>query len=102
MKPIDINKFKELHSKFVNHKTFTNEKRNDQKILLDYLKSHDFVEISVNKKYMPINKIWEYDVYVVPNDKNGKHKIWRGQTIIRFCISYSIYLGNTLICCPIK
>jgi hypothetical protein len=102
MNRIDFNEFRSLHSKFLSNETFTKKKREDLENLLGYLKAHDFVEISMNKKYMSINKIWNFEIYQVPSYKNGKLKIWRGEKVLRFCISYSLYEGNILICCPLE
>lgn len=101
MNKINYTTFKALHSKFIEHSTFTKEKKDDLNHLMSYLKSHDFVEIQIPHKKFPFKKIWNYDIYEVPFDKLGKLKKWRGEKVLRFCIQYQIYKPDTIICCPI-
>jgi len=103
MKPqLNISKFEELHSNFKSHKTWTKEKHKAHVKLLKYVYSVEYVSIKMQHKKFPFKGIWCYDIIEVPKNQLGKLFKYRGKSILRLSVVYSMYRPDTMICFPLK
>ena len=98
---IDLDRFQALYLKFHSIPTWTKNKHICLRNLMDYLSEHEHVTITSQHKNFPFRKIWDYDLYDVPQNIRGKLYQWRGKKILRMCINYQMYSRDKMICCPL-
>ena len=101
-KKLDLDDFLNYHREFNSIPTWTKEKHSKLEDLLKYLNEHEHTTITSQHKNFPFRKIWEYDVFDVPQTARGKLYQWRGKKVLRMCINYRMYSRDKMICCPIK